>query len=355
MQRLTFLQMGLLALAGVAVAAAAGMAKAQTPEQKTLQLAALHKRSASHGVIHLTDELYPFYALDKPRTYNLIVLFTATDAKYNCVQCREVELEFDVCAENYWRMYPDLSSSAPLFFVRLDFANAPKTFMEYGLQSVPVVAHIPPSTGGRSGKINDGSGETEGVSKLETKDKFPLHAGHVDAESIAAWVNTRASVSIEIYKSPLPIVLSSLAFLLLLALLAKPLLSVLPTLLILAQNKYIWMAVSAVLYICSISGLVFDIIRNPPSYHVERRSGRITFFHPQSGQQFVVEGFIIGAFNISCALAAILLAEVSLPSSRLKHPWWRKVVCWGCLVAFPFFFYQIFSFYRMKNRWYMRI
>lgn len=27
----------------------------------------------------------------------------------------------------------------------------------------------------------------------------------------------------------------------------------------------------------------------------------------------------------------------------------------GCLVAFPWFFYQIFWHYREKNRWYFRI
>jgi hypothetical protein len=42
-----------------------------------------------------------------------------------------------------------------------------------------------------------------------------------------------------------------------------------------------------------------------------------TFFHPQSGQQFVVEGFIIGGYNIACSLAAILLVEFSAPG-RIK-------------------------------------
>ncbi len=42
-----------------------------------------------------------------------------------------------------------------------------------------------------------------------------------------------------------------------------------------------------------------------------------TFFHPQSGQQYVVEGFIIGGYNIICSLAAILLVEFSAPG-RIK-------------------------------------
>jgi hypothetical protein len=41
------------------------------------------------------------------------------------------------------------------------------------------------------------------------------------------------------------------------------------------------------------------------------------FFHPQSGQQFVVEGFIIGAYNVLAAVAAIGLID-SATSTRIK-------------------------------------
>lgn len=41
------------------------------------------------------------------------------------------------------------------------------------------------------------------------------------------------------------------------------------------------------------------------------------FFHPQSGQQFVVEGFIIGAYNVLAAVAALGLLD-SATSTRIK-------------------------------------
>jgi hypothetical protein len=88
-----------------------------------------------------------------------------------------------------------------------------------------------------------------------------------------------------------------------------------------------------------------------------------------------VEGFIIGFFNIACAIAAVMLAtwapkmKVRLPSvdACWTFSWayhqgdWRQdegsrsFAVTGCLVTFAFFFYQIFSMYRLKNRWYMRI
>lgn len=60
-----------------------------------------------------------------------------------------------------------------------------------------------------------------------------------------------------------------------------------------------------------------------------QRTGQATFFHPQSSNQFVVEGFIIGGYNILCALAAILLAEFSV-SGRIKVRWFG----WGCWLGF---------------------
>lgn len=57
----------------------------------------------------------------------------------------------------------------------------------------------------------------------------------------------------------------------------------------------------------------------------------------------------------SSSSSAIILAELSYSTSKLKTSQWRKTLAWVCLVAFPFFFYQVFSLYRMKNQWYMRI
>ncbi|EWM23272.1 hypothetical protein Naga_101654g2 [Nannochloropsis gaditana] len=59
MQPLRVLQLVVWLATTVVMAGAAGTTKNKTPERKTAQLAALHKRTASHGVIHMTDDLYP--------------------------------------------------------------------------------------------------------------------------------------------------------------------------------------------------------------------------------------------------------------------------------------------------------
>lgn len=119
-----------------------------------------------------------------------------------------------------------------------------------------------------------------------------------------------SGVEISIYRSPYGVILLMLAMLGLLALSARYLLDLLPFLLRKVrekaeagrqagresgragwltalgwywwwwcgeqpqvQNRWLWMVASGVLYTCSISGLVFDIIRNPPPFYMDPVGG----------------------------------------------------------------------------------
>jgi hypothetical protein len=77
------------------------------------------------------------------------------------------------------------------------------------------------------------------------------------------------------------------------------------------------------------------------------QNGQRTYFYPQSGNQFVVEGFIIGALNMTCA-AALIIASIYAPKLAKNS----TVPIIVCLVVFVACFLQIRSFYIMKNRWY---
>jgi hypothetical protein len=73
------------------------------------------------------------------------------------------------------------------------------------------------------------------------------------------------------------------------------------------------------------------------------------FFHPQSGSQFVAEGFIIGFLNVAAAGGLIFLAVFApkFKSQRSKD----YSLIFGLLV-FVLCFMQTRSLYKMKNRWY---
>ena len=79
----------------------------------------------------------------------------------------------------------------------------------------------------------------------------------------------------------------------------------------LVRSKTLWAISSAGVYTCAISGLIFDIIRSPPMYYANPQNGQIMFFYPQSGNQFVVEGFVIGFLNLGCAVSLIFLGVIA--------------------------------------------
>ena len=133
-----------------------------------------------------------------------------------------------------------------------------------------------------------------------------------------------------------------------LAALVQPVINSLPFWLGLLRMKPLWITVSAGIYTCAISGMIFDIIRQPPMYH-STNQGQIMFFYPQSGNQFVVEGFIIGFLNLMCGGALIFVA-VAAP--KFKSEGNRTAAVIGGLIVFVLCFFQIRGLYIMKNRWY---
>jgi uncharacterized membrane protein (DUF485 family) len=76
------------------------------------------------------------------------------------------------------------------------------------------------------------------------------------------------------------------------------------------------------------------------------------FFYPQSGNQFVVEGFVIGFLNLACAIALIVCA-VYVP--KIKDEQTRTIGMIIGIICFIVCFRMIRSLYVMKNNWYGRV
>lgn len=76
------------------------------------------------------------------------------------------------------------------------------------------------------------------------------------------------------------------------------------------------------------------------------------FFYPQSGNQFVVEGFVVGFLNLACSIALVAVA-VYLP--KIKDPQTRNIAMGAGIVAFILCFRSVRSLYIMKNQWYGKV
>lgn len=271
---------------------------------------------------------------------------TATHPKFRCQICKQIDQELTLVAQSYAQSLTSSKSEQEVFFVRIDYETSGKSFHAYGVTSVPVVFYLPPSLAAETANTK----ETK-ESKIAPRDKFQVPAV-VDAESIANFVRDRSGVSIDIKRSMVWLYITLLVVLGVLLALVKPVIDSLPFWLNLIRRQSIWVVVSLGIYTCAISGMIFDIIRSPPLYHMNPQSGQILFFYPQSGNQFVVEGFVIGFLNLACAISLVV---ISIYVPKFKDEQNRMIGMIGGIVIFAFCFRMVRSLYIMKNQWYGQV
>jgi hypothetical protein len=311
--------------------------------------------SSRGNVITLDDSTYEYYAVNSPRPYSLVVFFTAAHPKFKCSICKSLDKNLQAVAQAYKSKYDNSEEKQnEVFFLRADYESSQRVFGKYDITSVPLVFHIPPDFGGEddtSGLDEDGDSVDNHKNSYHImhREKFQVPAT-VDVDSIADFLRDRTGASVTIERSMI-MAYFWLAVFFGAVLVAIP--SVMSSLdsfwLPLMRNKSLWGVISGAIYTCAISGMIFDIIRSPPMYYANPQNGQIMFFYPQSGNQFVVEGFVIGFLNVCCALSLVFLGVVAPKFKSEEH---RTMAVIGGIIFFIMCFWQIRNLYRMKNRWY---
>lgn len=221
------------------------------PEAKIQQISDLASKSRGN-IITLDDSTYHYYAVSKPRPYSVIVFMTAAHPKFKCSICKQIDQEMSLVAQAYSKMTSANKEDQNVFFVRLDYESSQKIFQSYGVQSVPMLFHIPPLVAADKGKEYN----------ILARDKYQIPT-NPDAESLANFLRDRTGVSVEIKRSMIGSYIALLVVFGVLALLIKPVIDSLPFILTLVRNTTLWAIISAGVYTCAISGLIFDIIRSP--------------------------------------------------------------------------------------------
>lgn len=179
---------------------------------------------------------------------------TAAHPKYKCGVCKQLDTEISLVAQSYARETKSKKSAQELFFIRLDYDASQRIFQSYQIQSVPLVFHIAPHQGER-----DGEKEYD----ILHRDKYQVPQDP-DAEMISSFLRERTGIDIKVVRGALKTYLILLVFFLVLIALVRPVIEFLPFFLRIIRMKPLWITVSAGIYTCAISGLIFDIIRNPP-------------------------------------------------------------------------------------------
>lgn len=335
----------LLSLSLLALLAVQQAGSAPSKDGKLQQIIQAADKAPSN-VLHLDDETYAHFALKPP--YSLVVFLTASHPKFKCSICRSLDEEYKLLAAAYRKQVRKEGREPRVFFLRLDYESSANIFQQYEVQSVPVIFHIPPAGEASHGKGDSFSGGKDRDYQILIRDRLAIQ-NEVQAEAMALFLKDRTGVIVSIERSQLWVYLVLLALLALVAACVKPVLDSLDFFLGILRYKPLWAVVSLGVYTCAISGLIFDIIRLPQLYYPNPQTGQIMWFYPQSGSQFVIEGFIIGFLNLGCA-ASLIFLTVKAPIFKSEQG--RMTAVGVSVLLFALFFNQVKSFYVMKNRWY---
>ncbi len=221
----------------------------QNSETKLQQITELAAKSKGN-VITLDDSTYAHYAISKPRSYNLIVFLTATHPKFKCGVCKQLDSELSLLATSYASQTKADKVEQNTFFLRLDYESSQKVFANYQLNTVPLVFYL---------GAND---KTSKDYEVLIRDRFQVGADP-DAEGLANFLSDHTGYSVKIKRSMIMSYIMLIITFGVLAALVQPVINTMPFWLKLLQAKPLWMLVSAGVYTCAISGLIFDIIRSP--------------------------------------------------------------------------------------------
>lgn len=222
-----------------------------------------------------------------------------------------------------------------VFVAIVDYAENGKVFNNYKLRSVPMLVYFAPT-----------------LKAVHSSSKLPEGATFVsentDAEGIASFIAGQTGVRFEVQR---PIGPRLLTLTLVLAVLGATVYygfeSAIWLWAIVSGQTWLWLVACLGVYYISISGVLYDIIRGVPSVGVSSR-GTPQIIHPQSGQQYGMEGLIIGFLNVSAGLALVFLARF-VP--RLSS---NSQLVAGLIGAMVFLatFSMVLNIYRFKNPWY---
>jgi hypothetical protein len=107
----------------------------------------LEDKLKSTSMISLTDTNFTKFVVDRPRNYGALLMFTATEPKYQCSVCMKVKNNFEEVSKMYNAQYnfSDVKAEQKLVFFRLEVDSARNVFGELGLETVPRMYYLPPA------------------------------------------------------------------------------------------------------------------------------------------------------------------------------------------------------------------
>lgn len=291
----------------------------------------------SGNVVTLNEGTFKRFVLGPNRPFHMVVLLNAVDPRHNCDLCREGDDEFRVLASSYARQLSGSSEAPSVFFATAEYGDNQGIFSGFKIRGVPQLVYFAPT-----------ASASHSASELPETGRFG--GSSMDAEAFASFVRDKSGVDVKIYRSPWGKLFVLAFFLVSVGLFLRATWDKLWTIaLTIRDMKGFWLLVSIGIYFIAISGVLYDIIRGAPAFGVSSK-GTPQVFHPQSGQQYGVEGLIIGFLNVAAGFSAVALAYL-VPKFNPENRIFASAVT---IALFGFFYIAIVRLYQFKAPWYLR-
>lgn len=278
------------------------------------------------GVIRLNEANYKAFAKKEgfKRNYALIVFFDASMLHDNHqLNLPGFRKDFGLAAKAYAESVAGRDDVLPLFFADVEFKQSGEVFRMEGVQSLPFVLFF-----GRGDKTKAASMNFNRFGKTFAGVIQFLKDNEIPTDDI---------------KPPPPMTKTQMALLGVAIVVLTPFVAThLLTRKTALHDPRLWCLFGLMIYLFSVSGGMFNIIRNMPWYVPSReKPGQFVYFLQQGGNQFGVEGMVIGSFYTMVGLLTAFNVYV-LP--RSKSATTKRVVGMLSIVACAFAVRKVVEF-----------
>ena len=281
------------------------------------------------GVLSFDDALFDKFGFDSKRDYGLVIFFDAARYHDNSeLRLPEMRKQFGIVSQSFLKSHVGENASK-LFFCVVDVDSAMNVFDVFGVRSVPHIIYIHPG-------------------KVDTAEEFNFETSERSAHGIAAFIKSVANV--DVGPIPKPPLFSTVQIIIIVisCILGVP---AIPWLIVSRRSPvyspWSWCLLGLAVYLFSVSGGMFNIIRGMPMYIRDPAvPGKFVFFYNQSGAQFGVEGFMLGSLY---TVVGLILAFVTYVLPRVRNAWIQRGMMIVSCVATYAAILQVLMFQSMKE------
>lgn len=305
-----------------------------------LELAANELSATGNPVIYLNTDNYKKFVVEKPKKYNLFILYTANIQI--CRICKPFQDAFERIAVSYQAVdkVSKPEDELPIFFAIADIGLHNEIGRMHNMNSLPHIVLA--------------NGETSELSRLPTgilvlpPRKFGITKLDISAQEILDWVNRESGQEVALYYTQFE-KLTRVVFTLLLIVAVVAL--AVKLVLLCRRNPSIISIVGVVIYYISTSGIFYNLLHGM-QWAGLNQDGTMQFLMQGRGQ-FLGEGVIMSALTVTSGVCLFLAARLPYSDFAKRADAnslaTRLILLIGLSAAF---LYVVIGAYIAKQGWY---